>query len=327
MTSDKQGPWTDIYGLSATLYHAITGRTPPSPQWRRVLNDSYEPLTKLPAGGLFDPARCSGSMPAWRCGPRTGRNRSPPGATVLRRMRSGPTTQRWSTSERAAAPQPAVPVERPAFVPLPGGYRAESASRSMPAALTAAIVSQPVDTCCRCAAGAAIRAVGGRAQGSDADGGAASWLATRPRAKAAADAEAKRQSEAQAKAQAERQRAAAEAEARQKAEAEARQKAAAEAKLKAGGRGQAEGRRRGRLKAEAEAKQRADAEAKRKAEAEAKLEGGRRSQAEGRRRGQAEGGRRGQAGRQREAQQKAAVRGQAGRRKRKPSRRRTPRPS
>ena len=30
MTSAKQGPWTDIYGLSATLYHAITGHAPPS---------------------------------------------------------------------------------------------------------------------------------------------------------------------------------------------------------------------------------------------------------------------------------------------------------
>ena len=30
MTSAKQAPWTDIYGLSATLYHAITGHPPPS---------------------------------------------------------------------------------------------------------------------------------------------------------------------------------------------------------------------------------------------------------------------------------------------------------
>src|SRR5438046_8162971 len=29
MTSAKQGPWTDIYGVSATLYHAITGAAPP----------------------------------------------------------------------------------------------------------------------------------------------------------------------------------------------------------------------------------------------------------------------------------------------------------
>ncbi|HEX9521556.1 MAG TPA: peptidoglycan-binding protein, partial [Reyranella sp.] len=43
MTSAKQGPWTDIYGLSATLYHAITGQTPPS-AFDRMLDDAYEPL-------------------------------------------------------------------------------------------------------------------------------------------------------------------------------------------------------------------------------------------------------------------------------------------
>jgi serine/threonine protein kinase len=30
MTSAKLGPWSDIYGVAATLYHAITGRIPPS---------------------------------------------------------------------------------------------------------------------------------------------------------------------------------------------------------------------------------------------------------------------------------------------------------
>ena len=50
MTSAKQGPWTDIYGLSATLYHAITGQTPPS-AFDRMLDDAYEPLgKKLPPG-------------------------------------------------------------------------------------------------------------------------------------------------------------------------------------------------------------------------------------------------------------------------------------
>jgi peptidoglycan hydrolase-like protein with peptidoglycan-binding domain len=50
MTSAKQGPWTDIYGLSATLYHAITGQTPPG-AFDRMLDDAYEPLgKKLPPG-------------------------------------------------------------------------------------------------------------------------------------------------------------------------------------------------------------------------------------------------------------------------------------
>ena len=51
MTSAKQGPWTDIYGLAATLYHAIAGKTPPS-AFDRMLDDGYEPLVRLDAQGL-----------------------------------------------------------------------------------------------------------------------------------------------------------------------------------------------------------------------------------------------------------------------------------
>ena len=51
MTSAKQGPWTDIYGLSATLYHAITGQTPPS-AFDRMLDDAYEPLGKKALPGF-----------------------------------------------------------------------------------------------------------------------------------------------------------------------------------------------------------------------------------------------------------------------------------
>jgi len=58
MTSAKQGPWTDIYGLSATLYHAITGQAPPS-AFDRLLTDSYVPLSKLAPAG-FAPGLCAG---------------------------------------------------------------------------------------------------------------------------------------------------------------------------------------------------------------------------------------------------------------------------
>jgi serine/threonine protein kinase len=51
MTSAKQGPWTDIYGLSATLYHAIAGQTPPG-AFDRMLDDAYQPLAQVNPPGF-----------------------------------------------------------------------------------------------------------------------------------------------------------------------------------------------------------------------------------------------------------------------------------
>lgn len=45
-TSSRQGPWTDIYGLAATLYHAITGSALRS-AFDRILDDDYQPLEVL----------------------------------------------------------------------------------------------------------------------------------------------------------------------------------------------------------------------------------------------------------------------------------------
>jgi len=45
----KQGPWTDVYALAATVYWTVTGRVPPAAVGR-VLNDEYVPLSQVAAG-------------------------------------------------------------------------------------------------------------------------------------------------------------------------------------------------------------------------------------------------------------------------------------
>ncbi|MFM7027972.1 MAG: protein kinase domain-containing protein [Chakrabartia sp.] len=60
-TKGKQGAWTDIYGLSATLYHAATGEKPQDAP-DRVMQDRLVPLTQRPAGRY--PANMLGAIDA-----------------------------------------------------------------------------------------------------------------------------------------------------------------------------------------------------------------------------------------------------------------------
>ncbi|NBU23820.1 MAG: hypothetical protein EBS38_07970 [Actinobacteria bacterium] len=48
-THGKQGAWTDIYGLAATLYHAATGEKPQDAP-DRILEDTLEPIAERAAG-------------------------------------------------------------------------------------------------------------------------------------------------------------------------------------------------------------------------------------------------------------------------------------
>ena len=57
-TSARQGPWTDIYGVAATLYHAIAGRSPPS-AFDRMLDDAYESIASAASPG-FSPGLLAG---------------------------------------------------------------------------------------------------------------------------------------------------------------------------------------------------------------------------------------------------------------------------
>lgn len=49
-TSRQQGPWTDMYALAATLYHAVTGKRPPDAP-SRMIKDEYVPARENALGG------------------------------------------------------------------------------------------------------------------------------------------------------------------------------------------------------------------------------------------------------------------------------------
>ena len=274
LTSDKQGPWTDIYGLSATVYHAITGQAPPS-SLERALNDTYEPLAGLSLPG-FSPGVLQGidaglavrakdrpqSIAAWRGLLFPGEVAAGDSTVVVTRPKpavakpAGP----GEPSQAAAAPDPKKRV---------GGNRLAFYSGAVAVALVLAVGGYLAFAPKPAPSPAPVQ----QAKAERDDEAAKARAETEARLQA--EAERKAQAEAEQKAQAERQ-AAAEAQqraaeaARQKAEAEAQQKAraAAEAERKAAAEAQQQAEAQAQQTKAVEAQQ-AEEEARRKAEADA----------------------------------------------------------
>jgi serine/threonine protein kinase len=271
-TSDEQGPWTDIYGLSVTLYCAVAGRPPPTAV-ERILNDRYQPLTELQppgfphktlrgidAGLAVRAADRPQSIAAWRASFASNQEWPDDATVVDRRLRRAGEPAVPATARSGSAPSSAAPA-RDSGRRRGALYAGGATAAILLAAGYFLFVSQ----------------TGQPAAGGKVD----TELAARHQSDDAADAETKRQAEAAALAKAQ-------AEAQQKAGAEARQKAEAEAKRKAEAEAQQKAEAEAKQKADAEAKQKAEAEAKQKADAEQKAEAKQKAEAEAKQKADAE---------------------------------------
>lgn len=120
-TGRSQGPWTDIYALAATLYHAITGKRPPDAP-SRVVKDEIRPardaalsayrasfLKAIDQGLRIDIEKRPQSVAEWR------------GALLA--PEQGQVQRNWFGSKRddnaAADPAPTVAATRPVASRLP----------------------------------------------------------------------------------------------------------------------------------------------------------------------------------------------------------------
>ena len=269
MTSAKQGPWTDIYGLAATLYNAIAGKTPPG-AFDRMLDDGYEPLARLAPKG-FAPGLLAGVDAGLAVAARD-RPQSIAGWRPILGMTAAPAAD--ATMMMAKAPPP-VPGRHSVLTPTPDAAApATSPSTSVqgPAAKSRAGLWVAL-------AVVLVAALGGGGYYATAMRGPDPEMVKAQTAAAAAEEEKRKFQEEAQKLRAEKEAAEqrkAEEDARAKAEQEARQKAEADAAMKrqleeeARRKVDAENAEKKRAADEAQQKAVAEAEAKRKAEEDAR---------------------------------------------------------
>ncbi|MGE3906409.1 MAG: serine/threonine protein kinase, partial [Reyranellaceae bacterium] len=318
-SSGKQGPWTDIYALAATLYHGVTGKVPVQAT-DRIREDAMEPAIRAGAGRYSE-----AFLAAIDAGLEVFENRRPQSVAQWRAMLTGD----------LAVPQPAAP---------PPPTTQPSVQASMPAASTAPVTGTPASQTAPPQSGPSQAAPSQTAPAPRrrgllaaigivvllvlAGGGYAAWtqieaerIATEQRLqqeaearaaaeKAAAELQAREaarlqaENEAKARAAAEARRLAEQEAARRKAEADARAREEAEARIRAETEAKIRAELEATRKAEEEARRRAEAESRRKAEEEAK----KRAEAEMQARAQAEAEAKAKAAAEEKARREAAAR-------------------
>ncbi|WP_395710482.1 protein kinase domain-containing protein [Reyranella sp.] len=278
-TSGTQGPWTDIYSLAASLYHAITG-SPPANAIDRLLQDAYVPLALsgraypgdllagIDAGLAVRTADRPQSVAAWRGMLRGNASVTPAPAT----MKMSSTT---SSAAKASAIQSSardVSSRKPAarakvaaaaafalVLAAAGGFGLVSRTAAVPPASAPPSDAPPSSS----VAAVQVPPAQDRAEQELEQARREQRMATDEAARLRAEAEARRRADEEAAL-----RARIEQEVREKAAAEeaARRQAAEDARSRADVQAAADAE--AKVKAEAEAKARADAEAAARLQAE-----------------------------------------------------------
>ena len=264
MTSAKQGPWTDIYGLAATLYNAIACKTPPG-AFDRMLDDGYEPLARLAPKG-FSPGLLAGVDAGLAVAARD-RPQSIAGWRPFLGMTAAPAAD--ATMMMTKAPSP-VPARHSVLTSAPDATPSTSMGGPAPKSRTGLWIALAV---------VVVAALGGGGYYATAMRGPDPEMVKAQTAAAAAEEEKRKFQEEAQKLRAEKEAAEqrrAEEDAKAKADLEARQKAEAEAATKkqledeARRKADAENAEKKRAADEAQQKAAVEAENKRKAEEEAR---------------------------------------------------------